>query len=158
MMWMPIKVQVKGQNIQASARLPEWLEDSLSSWKVNKMSAISVNVKAQYIKTQSVPAEHRYVYAYTITIANQGDEPAQLISRDWRITDANEKLQEVQGLGVVGEQPHLKPGETYTYTSGVILETETGLMEGTYQMRTDAGAMFDAPIPAFALVPPHAVH
>lgn len=122
------------------------------------MPAISVNVKTQYIENQSVPEEHRYVYAYTITIANQSEQPAQLISRHWRITDANEKLQEVQGLGVVGEQPHLQPGESYTYTSGVILETETGLMEGSYQMRTDEGAMFDAPIPVFALVPPHAVH
>lgn len=122
------------------------------------MSSISVSVKTQYIAEQSIPAEHRYVYAYTITIANQGDVPAQLISRHWRITDANEKLQEVQGIGVVGEQPHLNPGESFTYTSGVILETETGLMEGTYHMRTDNGDMFDAPIPAFALVPPHAVH
>lgn len=122
------------------------------------MSSISVSVKTQYIAAQSVPAEHRYVYAYTITIANQGDVPAQLISRHWRITDANEKLQEVQGMGVVGEQPHLNPGESFTYTSGVILETETGLMEGTYHMRSDNGNMFDAAIPAFALVPPHAVH
>jgi ApaG protein len=123
-----------------------------------KMSAISINVKTQYIETQSVPTEHKYVYAYTITIANQGEVPAQLVSRHWRITDANEKLQEVQGLGVVGEQPHLKPGESYTYTSGVILETETGIMEGTYQMRTDEGTMFDAFIPTFALVPPYAIH
>jgi ApaG protein len=122
------------------------------------MSSISVSVKTQYIAEQSVPAEHRYVYAYTITIANQGDAPAQLVSRHWRIIDANEKLQEVKGMGVVGEQPHLNPGESFTYTSGVILETETGLMEGTYHMRTDSGLMFDAPIPAFALVPPHAVH
>lgn len=122
------------------------------------MSDIHILVLTQYIEAQSVPVEHRYVYSYTITIANKGDAPAQLISRHWRITDANEKLQEVQGLGVVGEQPHLNPGESYTYTSGVILETETGIMEGTYHMRTDDGAMFDAPIPAFALVPPHAVH
>ncbi len=122
------------------------------------MSAISVNVKTQYIETQSAPAEHKYVYAYTITIANEGEVPAQLISRHWRITDANNKLQEVQGMGVVGEQPHLQPGESYTYTSGVILETETGLMEGSYQMRTDAGDMFEAPVPTFALVPPYAMH
>lgn len=122
------------------------------------MPAISVNVKTQYIENQSVPEEQRYVYAYTITIANQSEQAAQLISRHWRITDANEKLQEVQGMGVVGEQPHLKPGESYTYTSGVILETETGIMEGTYHMRTDEGAMFDAPIPTFALVPPYAIH
>ncbi len=122
------------------------------------MSGIQVLVLTQYIEAQSVPVERRYVYSYTITIANKSNAPAQLVSRHWRITDANEKLQEVQGLGVVGEQPHLKPGESYTYTSGVILETETGIMEGTYHMRADDGAMFDAPIPAFALVPPHSIH
>lgn len=122
------------------------------------MSNIEVLVRTSFIESQSTPNEHRFVYTYTITIANNGDVPAQLISRHWRITDANEKLQEVQGLGVVGEQPHLKPGESYTYTSGVILETETGIMEGTYHMRTEDGAMFDAPIPLFALVPPRALH
>lgn len=122
------------------------------------MPEIQVLVRTNYIEAQSIPLEHRYVYTYTITIANNGDKPAQLISRHWFITDANEKLQEVQGVGVVGEQPHLKPGESYTYTSGVILETETGIMTGTYHMRADDGAMFDAPIPTFALVPPHAVH
>ena len=122
------------------------------------MPDIQVLVRTNYLEAQSTPLEHRYVYTYTITIANKSDVPAQLISRHWRITDANEKLQEVQGMGVVGEQPHLNPGESYTYTSGVILETETGIMEGTYHMRADDGAMFDAPIPTFALVPPHAVH
>ena len=121
------------------------------------MSDIQVLVRTNYMSTQSEPLEHRYVYTYTITIANKSDVPAQLISRHWRITDANEKLQEVQGMGVVGEQPHLKPGESYTYTSGVILETETGIMEGTYHMRAEDGVMFDAPIPTFALVPGHAV-
>lgn len=122
------------------------------------MSDIQVLVLTQYIEAQSIPLEHRYVYSYTITIANNSNAPAQLVSRHWRIIDANEKLQEVQGMGVVGEQPYLKPGESYTYTSGVILETETGIMEGTYHMRTDEGAMFNTPIPTFALVPPHAVH
>lgn len=122
------------------------------------MSDIQVLVRTNYIEAQSIPLEHRYVYSYTITIENNSAEPAQLISRHWRITDANEKLQEVQGMGVVGEQPHIKPGESYTYTSGVILETETGIMEGTYHMRADDGAMFDAAIPTFALVPPHAIH
>lgn len=122
------------------------------------MSDIHVVVHTNYVAAQSLPLEHRYVYTYTITIANKSAVPAQLISRHWRITDANEKLQEVQGLGVVGEQPHIKPGESYTYTSGVILETETGLMEGTYHMRAEDGVMFDAAIPTFALVPPHAVH
>ena len=122
------------------------------------MSDINVSVKITYIAGQSEPLKHRFVYVYTITIANQSAVPAQLISRHWLITDANEKLQEVQGDGVVGEQPYIKPGESYTYTSGVILETETGIMEGSYQMRTEEGFMFDATIPAFALVPPHAMH
>nr|WP_324259778.1 Co2+/Mg2+ efflux protein ApaG [Cellvibrio fontiphilus] len=122
------------------------------------MSVIQVSVKTTYIAAQSQPLVNRYVYAYTITIANQGDVPAQLISRHWLITDANEKRQEVQGVGVVGEQPHINPGDSYTYTSGVILETETGLMQGSYQMRTETGETFDAEIPLFALVPPHAIH
>lgn len=122
------------------------------------MANIQVSVKTTYVAAQSQPLEQRYVYAYTITIANQGYETAQLISRHWRITDANDKLQEVQGVGVVGEQPVIEPGKSYTYTSGVILETETGLMEGTYHMRRNDGAMFDAAIPTFALVPPHAIH
>jgi ApaG protein len=122
------------------------------------MTSIHVSVKTTYVTAQSQPVEQRYVYAYTITIANQGDETAQLVSRHWRITDANDKLQEVQGMGVVGEQPVIEPGKSYTYTSGVILETETGIMEGTYHMRGNDGAMFDAPIPTFALVPPHAMH
>jgi ApaG protein len=122
------------------------------------MANINVSVKTTYVAAQSQPMEQRFVYTYTITIANQGYETAQLISRHWRITDANNKLQEVQGMGVVGEQPVIEPGKSYTYTSGVILETETGIMEGTYHMRRNDGAMFDAPIPTFALVPPHAIH
>jgi len=118
---------------------------------------INVSVKTTYMSDQTLPAQ-RYVYAYTITIANEGDTPAQLISRHWKIRDARDNLQEVQGIGVVGEQPHIQPGNSYTYTSGVILETETGMMEGTYQMRTDTGEIFDAEIPTFALVPPHAIH
>ena len=118
---------------------------------------IEVRVKTTYIAEQTLPLQ-RYVYAYTITIANQGDEPAQLISRHWLIRDANDNLQEVQGIGVVGEQPRIVPGDSYTYTSGVVLETETGIMEGTYQMRAENGIAFNADIPAFALVPPHAIH
>ncbi len=118
---------------------------------------IAVSVKTTYMADQTLPLQ-RYVYAYTITIANQGDERAQLISRHWLIRDANDNLQEVQGIGVVGEQPLIVPGESYTYTSGVVLETETGIMEGSYQLRADSGSTFDADIPAFALVPPHAIH
>ena len=118
---------------------------------------ILVSVKTNYMADQTLP-QQRYVYSYTITIANEGDEPAQLISRHWFIRDAKDNLQEVQGMGVIGEQPHIVPGTSYTYTSGVVLETETGIMKGTYHMRADSGEMFDAEIPAFALVPPHAVH
>lgn len=118
---------------------------------------INVTVKTTYMADQTLPRQ-RYVYSYTITIANEGDETAQLISRHWFIRDAKDNVQEVQGMGVIGEQPHIAPGSSYTYTSGVVLETETGIMEGTYQMRADNGETFDAQIPAFALVPPHAVH
>lgn len=119
---------------------------------------IQVIVKPQYIPQQSKPEAGRFVYAYTITIANEGDVAAQLIGRHWVISDEREKTQEVRGIGVVGEQPYLAPGKSYTYTSGVILETETGIMEGSYQMKTDSGQLFDVDIPAFALVPPHAIH
>lgn len=119
---------------------------------------IHVSVKSTYIPEQSRPAENRYVYAYTITIHNRGNRPARLMSRHWLISDANEKLQEVKGPGVVGKQPRLAPGEDYTYTSGVILATQTGTMKGSYQMQTEDGQRFDAPIPLFALVPPHSIH
>lgn len=118
---------------------------------------IHVSVKTNYLPEQSSPHQ-RYVFAYTITIANQGSEAAQLLNRHWRIRDANNNLQEVQGVGVVGEQPRIEPGNSYTYTSGVILETETGIMEGIYQMRAENGELFNAEIPTFALVPPHAIH
>lgn len=118
---------------------------------------IDISVKTAYRPDQTLP-QQRYVYTYTITIANQGDESAQLISRHWIIRDANDNVQEVQGIGVVGEQPLITPGNSYTYTSGVVLETETGIMEGSYQMRTHAGDTFAADIPVFALVPPHALH
>ncbi len=93
-----------------------------------------------------------------ITISNHGDRAAQLLRRHWLIKDANEDVQEVKGDGVVGDQPRLKPGEDYTYTSGAVLTTQTGTMEGSYLMQTDEGDEFDAPIPLFALVPPQAIH
>jgi len=118
---------------------------------------IQVSVKTAYMADQTLPRQ-RYVYSYTITIENLGDESAQLISRHWFIRDAKDNLQEVQGIGVVGEQPVIASGSSYTYTSGVVLETETGIMEGTYQMQAEGGEKFDAQIPTFALVPPHLVH
>ncbi len=119
---------------------------------------IHITVQTSYIAAQSRPDIQRFVYSYTITITNHSDTNVQLISRHWRIKDANDNLQEIKGLGVVGEQPRLAPGASYTYTSGAILETETGMMEGSYQMRRDDGSTFDTPIPLFALVPPHAMH
>ena len=119
---------------------------------------IEISVETQYIDNQSRPDDKHFVYAYTITIKNRCAVPAQLISRRWVITDANNARHEVRGLGVVGEQPRLQPGEAFTYTSGVVIETETGTMEGSYQMRTDEDRLFDTPIPTFLLAPPHAVH
>lgn len=122
------------------------------------MHPIEIDVKTNFIPDQSDPDKGRFVYAYTITISNRGERTAQLLSRHWIVTDANDIKQEVQGMGVVGEQPRLEPGESFTYTSGVVLDTEFGTMEGSYQMRSDNGETFDAPIPTFALVPPHAIH
>lgn len=119
---------------------------------------IHIDVNTAYLDGESLPEARRFVFRYTIAITNESAEAVQLISRHWRITDADEQVQEVQGLGVVGEQPTIAPGQTYTYSSGAILETKTGMMQGSYQMRSAAGDVFDAPIPAFALVPPMALH
>ena len=119
---------------------------------------ITVEVEAQYIEGQSEPDNERYVFSYTITIRNEGGIPAQLLSRHWVITDANGNIQEVKGEGVVGEQPHLKPGEGFQYTSGAMIATPVGSMRGTYQMLTDGGDEFDAEIPAFTLAIPRTLH
>ena len=119
---------------------------------------ISIEVATDYIDDQSEPDIGRYVFAYTITIANLGSTPAKLLSRHWVITDANGKVQEVRGDGVVGEQPHLNPGEKFRYSSGAILETPVGAMQGTYRMEADNGVNFDAPIPPFTLAVPGVLH
>ena len=119
---------------------------------------IDVSAKTTFVEEQSDPEAGRYVFAYTITIHNRGSEPAQLLSRHWQITDANGKVQEVRGSGVVGEQPHLRPGESYQYTSGTVLETEVGSMEGSYQMVADDGTRFDAEIAPFSLSTPRTLH
>ncbi len=121
-------------------------------------NSIHIGIKIDYLEAESQPKESRFVYAYTITIENQGDLAAQLMSRYWKITDANESVQEVEGLGVVGEQPTLLPGQRYEYTSGAVLETETGIMEGEYTMLDEHGEEFKAPIPSFALVRQSALH
>jgi ApaG protein len=119
---------------------------------------ISVDVDARYLENQSNPGEGRFVFAYTITIRNQGEVPARLLKRHWLITDANGKVQEVRGEGVVGEQPYLKPGQGFRYTSGAVLETPVGAMEGHYEMLADDGVSFDAPIAAFTLAMPGTIH
>ncbi len=119
---------------------------------------IETHVKSNYIAEESSPEQERYVFAYTVTISNTGEEPAKLISRHWVITDADGRIQEVRGKGVIGQQPHLKPGESYTYTSGTVMETAIGFMQGSYQMLADDGTKFDAVIPAFRLVVPGVLH
>lgn len=119
---------------------------------------ISINVATDYVDDQSDPDVGRYVFAYTITIANQGSMAARLLSRHWVITDGNGKVQEVDGDGVVGEQPHLNPGEEFRYSSGAVLETPVGSMQGRYRMQADNGTDFEAPIPAFTLAVPGLLH
>ncbi|OOZ38802.1 Co2+/Mg2+ efflux protein ApaG [Solemya pervernicosa gill symbiont] len=119
---------------------------------------IEVNAETTYIEEQSVPDDGRYVFAYTITIENAGSVAAQLLSRHWLITDANGKVQEVRGEGVVGEKPNLQPGESFRYTSGTMLETEVGSMRGSYQMVAEDGHEFDAEIAPFSLSPPRTLH
>ena len=119
---------------------------------------IDVDVTTNYIPEQSSPNEDRFVFAYTITIHNTGSLAAKLLTRHWIICDANGKMQEVHGEGVVGEQPYLKPGDSFQYTSGTVIETPVGSMEGTYQMVTDEGDAFNAIIPVFTLSYPNALH
>jgi ApaG protein len=120
--------------------------------------AINVEVETAYLEEQSEPGEQRFVFAYTITLRNSGKVPAKLLTRHWIITDANGRIQEVRGEGVVGEQPHLKPGQGFRYSSGAVLETPVGSMQGSYQMLADDGARFDAPIPVFRLAKPGTLH
>ncbi|HSG96580.1 MAG TPA: Co2+/Mg2+ efflux protein ApaG [Woeseiaceae bacterium] len=119
---------------------------------------IHIHVATNYVDDQSEPDADRYVFAYTITISNNGNVPATLRSRHWVITDANGKVQEVSGDGVVGEQPHLNPGERFRYSSGAVIETPVGAMQGMYRMETDTGANFDAPIAPFTLAVPGLLH
>ena len=119
---------------------------------------ITVDVDTRYLEDQSDPDERRYVFAYTITIRNRGAVPAKLLTRHWVITDANGKVQEVKGEGVVGEQPHLSPGEYFRYTSAALLETPVGVMRGEYRMLSDEGEYFEAEIPPFTLSIPRTLH
>jgi len=125
---------------------------------MSEHSNINIKVITNYIHEQSEPDERRYVFAYTITISNDGNIPAKLISRHWVITDSNGKVQEVTGDGVVGEQPKLKPGEQFCYSSGAVIETPVGAMQGKYNMQAENGNSFDAPIAPFTLAVPGMLH
>ncbi len=115
---------------------------------------IRIDVETSYLGEQSNPREQRYVFAYTITILNEGGQPATLLKRHWIITDANGGVKEVRGDGVVGEQPRLEPGQGFRYSSGAVLETPVGTMQGSYQMVDADGEPFEAPIPLFRLAMP----
>lgn len=119
---------------------------------------LAITVATRYLDADSSPADERYAFAYTIHIRNDGECPARLLGRRWVITDAIGDVREVDGEGVVGEQPWLRPGEEYTYTSGAVLPTPIGTMVGSYRMLADDGTRFEAPIPPFTLCVPHSLH
>ena len=125
---------------------------SVNNYKIN------VEVIPAYIEEQSNPDKNHYVFSYTVTIMNNGNVPAKLLTRHWIIRDAHGEIQEVKGDGVVGENPYLKPGEGFQYTSGTLMKTPTGSMMGSYQMIADDGFQFDADIPEFYLVTPGTLH
>ena len=134
------------------------MRPSLIAMTTEKKYEITVTTRIAYIPEQSDAQSGRYVFAYTITIKNTGNVTAQLISRHWIITDANNQRQEVRGLGVVGEQPRLRPDESFEYTSGTAIATPVGTMRGTYQMVAADGLQFDAPVPEFTLSVPRVLH
>jgi len=123
-----------------------------------KRYEVAVSSQTQYVAEQSDEESGRFVFAYTMTIRNKGSLPAQLVSRHWIITDARNYVQEVRGLGVVGAQPLIKPGESYEYTSGTAIATPVGTMKGSYQMVAEDGTHFDAQIPEFTLSVPRVLH
>jgi ApaG protein len=124
----------------------------------DKKYDITVSARTTFIPEQSDVNSGRYVFAYSITIHNSGSVPAQLVSRHWIITDSNNQVQEVRGKGVVGEQPLLRPNESFEYTSGTAIATPVGTMRGSYQMVAEDGFQFDATIPEFTLSMPRVLH
>ncbi len=118
-------------------------------------NTIEISTTSQYVEDQSVPDTDRYVFAYTITITNQGEQAAKLLNRFWLITDSDGKKNEVSGSGVIGKQPLIKPGESFEYTSGSVVETPVATMEGHYEMQADDGTLFLAPINVFRLAIPN---
>ncbi len=142
-------MNMKGSEAEASRKLQDTAMYSQTT------RSITVIVKPIYLEDQSSPGDNHFVWAYRIRIENNGDETVQLLRRHWKITDAIGRIQEVQGAGVVGEQPVLHPGDYYEYTSGTPLNTPSGIMVGTYQMETEDGERFEIAVPAFSLDSPH---
>lgn len=122
------------------------------------MKTIEIDVNTRFLAEQSAPDKERFAFAYTISITNRSEETVRLLSRYWLITDGNNSEQEVHGEGVVGEQPYIPAGKTFEYTSGTLLSTSFGTMEGSYQMINESGEFFDASIPTFSLYHPNALH
>lgn len=122
------------------------------------MVDFTVEVESRYIEQESDPSRDRYVFAYTITIRNQGSAPGQLVNRHWWVTDGQGEVQEVQGPGVVGQQPRIVPGESFRYTSAALIGTPVGAMHGHYEFTRDDGERFEVPIPAFSLCIPSLIH
>lgn len=151
----PVMAMQKRFIFAYTSRLTSYQFDFMSDSSQNN---IKVNVETRYIEEQSSPEKNAFVFAYTITIQNEGQKTARLLNRRWVITDSNHKVQEVRGDGVVGEQPVLKPGEQFVYTSGTMLETSVGTMKGSYQMESDDGSKFDTPIHEFVLSIPRTLH
>lgn len=119
---------------------------------------VEISARTKYLELQSEPAKNSYAFSYTITIVNQRDEPVRLLNRHWIITDQNNKVEEVKGKGVVGQQPVIQPGESFEYSSGTIIGSEIGDMRGSYTMENSAGEQFEAPIPLFVLAIPNMIH
>jgi ApaG protein len=134
------------------------MSEPVTSTSTAVTEGIRVVVRSAYLANQSLPLANRYVFAYTVLIANEGTEPAQLRTRHWIITDGEGKVEEVRGPGVVGQEPNLKPGEHFEYTSGCVLRTPRGQMHGTYQMHRANGRVFDAAIAPFLLALPHSLN
>ncbi len=122
------------------------------------MSRITVTTQTQYMEAESAPTEERFVFGYTITINNAGDEPARLMHRHWWVSDGSGEVREVRGSGVVGQQPRIEPGQSYEYSSGAVLATPVGAMHGYYEFVTDDGRRFEVPIAAFTLAVPNMRH
>jgi len=138
--------------------LPRMGRMSIAAHRVPSEARFAVSVRPQYVEDQSNPTRNEYVFAYTVTIVNAGDVPAQLIARQWVITDALGRTEEVRGLGVIGQQPLLKPGERYEYTSWTRLDTPHGTMQGVYYCMTEDAHLFEAEIPAFTLARSQSLH